>query len=192
MSYENHALPNPGILKDVQVLVVDNDADSRYLHKELFEIYGAQVTTMESIADAITLLESLVPDIVICEIRFLGEDVSALFQRVKAVALGRERVIPILVVSASCLASLAQNLLAGVEDHLLKPIDINHLVDKVWRLIRLAKSTERATTQDWGVKHRDRTNHHSAQVQPQHILLLEEAAIESGLSSSDSALLLSQ
>jgi CheY-like chemotaxis protein len=145
MTPKNCVLLNSGILKDFQILIVDNDTDSLYLHKELLEIYGAQVTTMDSIADAIILLESLVPDIMICEIRFFGEDVSALFQRIKAVALGRERIIPILVVSASCLASFAQILLTEVEDYLLKPIDINHLVDKVWNLICLAKSTEKAT-----------------------------------------------
>jgi response regulator RpfG family c-di-GMP phosphodiesterase len=154
MSCESQTLPNPGILKDVHILIVDSDFDSRYLYKILFETYGAQVTDIESIADAMTLLDYLVPDILICEIKFFNEDVLPLIQRIKAVALGQDCVIPTLVVSAYCAASFAQNLLAMVEDYLLKPIDIDHFVDEVWNLVHLAKSTKKVNIQDWVVKHR--------------------------------------
>jgi CheY-like chemotaxis protein len=161
MSNKGQTLPNPGIFKDVQILVVDNDADSRYLHKVLLEIYGAQVMTIESIADAMALLEYLVPDILICEIRFFGEDVLSLIQRIKTVALGRDRAIPILVVSASCEASFAQNLLIMVESYLLKPIDLDHLIDEVWNLVYLAKAAQTVNIQDWLVKHRAWKKHYA-------------------------------
>lgn len=152
MFYKSQVLSNPGILKNARILVVDNDADSQYLCKALFEIYGAKVTAAESIADAITVLDYLVPDILICEIRFFDEDVLALIQRIKAVALVREWEIPILVVSAYCSASFAQNLLTMVEDYLLKPIDIDYLVDEVQNLVNLSKSTQKNNIQDWIVK----------------------------------------
>lgn len=143
MFYESQFLPSADILKDIQILVVDNDADSQYLYKILLEIHGAQVTTVKSIADAITFLDCLVPDLLICEIRFFDEDVLALIQRVKAVSLGESQEIPILVVSAYCSASFAQSLLAMVEDYLLKPIDIDHLAGEVWNLVHLGKSAQR-------------------------------------------------
>ena len=161
MFFENQTLPSPGILKDVQILVVDNDADSRYLHKICLETYGAQVTTLESIADAMAHLEYLVPDILICEIRFVNEDVSPLIQRIKTLAKSRDRRIPTLVISASCEASFASNLLATVEDYLLKPIDIDHLVDEVWNLVHLAKTTKKVNIQDWVMKHRGLTKHYA-------------------------------
>jgi CheY-like chemotaxis protein len=154
MAYAGHTLPNPGILKDIQILVVDNDPDNRYLHKILFETYGAQVTSLESIADSMTVLEYLVPDILICELRFLNEDVSLLIQKIKALALGCDRTIPILAVSAYCSAGFAQDLLAMVEDYLLKPIDIDHLVDEVWNLVHLSKSIRKVDIQDWMIRHR--------------------------------------
>jgi CheY-like chemotaxis protein len=161
MSYKSQALPNPGILKDVQILVVDNDADSRYLHKIVFEAHGAQVTTIESIADSMALLEYLIPDILICEIRFFNEDVLTLIERIKTVALDQGKVIPILIVSASCNASFAQNLLAMVEDYLLKPTDINRLVDEVWNLVRLAKATLKPQIFKRLVKHKAGMKHHA-------------------------------
>lgn len=160
MSYESQTLPSPVILKDVQILVVDNDADSRCLYKFLLETYGARVTTVESIADAMTLLDYLVPDILVCEIRFLNEDVLPLIQRIKAVALGQGQRIPILVASASCAVGFAQKLLTMVDDYLLKPVDVNHLVNDVWNLVYLAKATKEVNIQDWVVKHRNSTTHH--------------------------------
>lgn len=161
MFYESQIFPNSGILKDIHILVVDNDADNRYLHKTLFEAYGAQVTSLGLIADAMTLLEYLIPDILICEIRFFNEDILSLIQKIKTVALGQDREIPILVVSAYCSADFAQNLLAMVENYLLKPIDIDHLVDEVWNLVYLAKSTQKVNIKDWVEEHRVWTKHHT-------------------------------
>ncbi|WP_035984341.1 response regulator [Leptolyngbya sp. KIOST-1] len=149
MSSESQIAFNPGILKDVRILIVDNDADSRYLYKVLFEIYGALVTETESIASAMTFLEWLTPDIVICEVRFFEEDVLLLIQKIKILALGRDRTIPVLIVSAYCAAKFAQSLLTMVEDYLPKPIDIDHLVDEVWNLVHLSKSTRKVNIQDW-------------------------------------------
>ena len=143
MFYESQILPSADLLKDIQILVVDNDADSQYLYKILLEIHGAQVTAVKSIADAVVFLDCLVPDLLICEIRFFDEDVLALIQRVKAVSLGGVREIPILVVSAYCSAGFAQSLLTMVEEHLLKPIDIDHLAGEVWNLVHLGKSAQK-------------------------------------------------
>jgi len=161
MFHESQTLPNPGILNDIQILVVDSDADNQYFHKTLLEIYGAQVTTLESIADALVSLDYLIPDILICDIRFFGEDILSLIQRIKTVASDREREIPILVVSAYCSADFARNLLTMIEDSLLKPIDINHLVNKVWNLVHLAKSTQKVNSPAWVEGHRVYTKCHA-------------------------------
>ncbi|TVP69107.1 MAG: response regulator [Leptolyngbya sp. LCM1.Bin17] len=150
-----------GMLKDFQILVVDNNIDSRYLHKTLFETCGAQVTTIESIADAMTLLECFSPDILICEVRFFNEDALSLIQKIRAVEQDRENSIPILVVSAYCAAKSVQNLLAMVEGYLLKPTDIDHLVREVWNLVDQAKSTRTVNIKDWAVNHRTRTKPHA-------------------------------
>lgn len=157
MVHVGQILPSPGMLKDIQILVVDNDSDNRYLHKILFETYGAQVTSLESIADSMAVLEYLIPDILICELRFFDEDILSLIHRVKALSLGCKRTIPILVVSAYCSADFAQKLLVLVEDYLLKPIDINQLVDRVWNLVHLSKSTRQVNVQDWMVRQRSWT-----------------------------------
>lgn len=154
MSNISQSLPNPGILRDVQILVVDNDADTRYLCSILFESYGAKVTTFELVTDALTRLDCFAPDILICETKFSNEDAWPLIQRVKAMALDLRRVIPILVASAYPSAKFEQNLTPNIEAHLLKPIDIDRLVGEVWNLIHLSKSTNQPNIQDWVNNHR--------------------------------------
>ena len=157
-------LANPSILKDVQILVVDNDADSRYLCTVLFESYGATVTTAEFIDDAIALIERFTPDILICEIRFMDEDIWPLIRQIRAVSLSRNHIIPILVASAYCLANFAQDLIANAEAYLLKPVDIESLVDEVWNLVHLSKSSLQPHIQDWVVSHRTWQKHQAPEI----------------------------
>ncbi|MBW4550484.1 MAG: response regulator [Aphanocapsa sp. GSE-SYN-MK-11-07L] len=133
----NGLLPNLEILKDVQILVVDHHRDSRDLDAYLLESYGANVVTIGSIKGALDILDRLTPDILICEIAFPGERVNTLIERVKHLALIAERVIPILVTSTCPATSFAQHLTAKVEAYLLKPIDLDDLVDQVQNLLRL-------------------------------------------------------
>lgn len=151
MSNINRSFHNPSLLRDARILVADNDADSLYMYTVLFESCGAQVKTAASISDAIDLLDCFTPDILVCEIQFANETVLPLLQRMKALA-GRDRVIPILAVSAYCSARSAQNLLEFFKFYLLKPTDVEFLVDEVWKLICLSKATNQLNIQDWVAK----------------------------------------
>jgi len=160
----NPPLPNRGILRDVQILVVDNDDDSRYLCTILFESYGAKVMPIECIADALILLEHFTLDILICEIRFPNEDIWSLIQQVRAIASDCDRIIPILVASAYCFANFAQDVMANVEAHVLKPVDIDSLVGEVWNLVHPSKIACQPNTQGWVAKQRIRTKRRLAKI----------------------------
>lgn len=129
--------------KNAQVLVVDNDQDSTSLYAFLFESCGAKVITAGSIREAIVFLDWLALDILICEIRLLGESVYPLIQLVKYRALSSGRKIPILAISTCAPKSLAQHLTVEVESYLLKPIDPEKLVDTVLSML-LPANIERA------------------------------------------------
>jgi len=147
MPIMNELQPNPGLLKDVKILVVDNDRDSRELYAFLLKRHDAKVITIGSIKDALVLLERFVPDILICEIRFLGESVYPLIER------GGGRMIPILVTSTCSTKSLAQQLTVNVEAYLIKPIDIDDFVDQVWKLSLLSSMDRSPTILHDGVNH---------------------------------------
>ncbi|HSM80203.1 MAG TPA: response regulator [Nodosilinea sp.] len=135
------ATASPAMLRDVQILVVDNDADSRFLYATLFEPYGAKVTGLDSVGEALDQIRSFTPDILICEIRFINETIFPLLRQLRASARQRQASIPVLVVSAYCSAKLDETLRAQVTGQLLKPIDIHQLVDEVWGLVQLSRQT---------------------------------------------------
>lgn len=164
ISHLSQFVPSLSVLKDVQILVVDNDSDSRYLCSILFESYGAKVTTIESIADALTLLDWFIPDILICEIKFSDETVVSLIQRVRAIGLGCDRIIPILIASAYCPTSLPQDLNTTVEAYLIKPIDIDCFVSEVWNLLHLPIAIKNTSIKSRFCKHEEWTRQYFFEV----------------------------
>ncbi len=147
-------LLNPGMLKDVQILVVDNDRDSRDLYAFLLDSYGAKVTALGSIKEALDLLHWCIPALLICEMRFLGESVDPLIQHVRDLALSSGSMIPILITSTCSLANLAQPLQIKIEAYLLKPINIDFFVEAVWNLTHRSKLTSPSKMQGWMMKTR--------------------------------------
>ena len=128
-------LQYPEILKDVSVLVVDNDRDSRALYSFVLESYGAKVAALGSVQAALDALDRFIPTVLICEMRFPNESIAPLIQQVRALALDHGRVTPVLGISTCTVMNCAREL--EVESYLLKPIDIDYLVVEVWKLIHL-------------------------------------------------------
>jgi CheY-like chemotaxis protein len=128
MSFINQTVSSIGILKGVQVLVVDNDRDSRYLYETLLKGCGANVITVASVQEAIDVFAWLLPNILICEMRFLGESVSTLTTKLSDLEARGETHIPAIAITTWITDSLVQILEAGFEGFLLKPIDLDQLV----------------------------------------------------------------
>jgi len=127
MSFINQTDSKLEMLQGVQVLVVDNDRDSSYLYTVLLNNLGATVTTADSIKEALEALRRFVPNILICEMRFLGESINTLTTQLSASEVGGDH-IPVIAITAWLTDSLAQILEADFEDYLLKPIDPDQLV----------------------------------------------------------------
>lgn len=133
---------NPSIVNGVRILTVDNDRDTGALYTTLFESYSVTVVATESIKEALSILNRFVPDILICEARFLGESVNPLIQQVRSIADNRHKLIPILVTSTFPAINLAEHLKIKVESYQIKPIDIDKLVAEAWNLILLSRITQ--------------------------------------------------
>lgn len=125
---------NPKIFEDVHILVVDDDRDTRDLYTFLLEEQGAKVTASESVQEALDFLDGSIPNLLICEMRFLGESVLPLIQRVRSLASSSGRLISILVTSTCSPISFTQQLTVKVEAYLLKPLNIDDFIDQVWNL----------------------------------------------------------
>jgi DNA-binding NtrC family response regulator len=116
------------ILKDVQILVVDNDLDSGVLYTLFLKPFGANVIATGSIKEALKTLTWFVPHIVICEIRFLGESIYTLLNKLSFMEADNRNYIPIILTSTSAISTIKQTFKLEVAEYLLKPIDLDKLV----------------------------------------------------------------
>lgn len=148
MLLKQGVLFNPPVCNDVRILTVDNDRDSGALYTALFESYSVMVMTTESIEEALNILKRFVPDILVCEARFLGESVYPLIQRVRSIAQDRHKLIPIFVISTFPAINLAEHLKVKVEAYQIKPVELDQLIAEVWNLILLSRITP-LTIHDW-------------------------------------------
>ncbi|MDZ8034154.1 MAG: response regulator [Nostoc sp. DedQUE08] len=135
-----------GILKGVQVLVVDNDRDSRDLYAFLLEDLSANVITAGSIEEALETLSWFTPNIIVSEIRFLGESIYTLLNRLDAIELDNGKHIPIIVTSTSTTGTCDQIPDVEFEEYLLKPFDLDEFVSMIVNQVQ-EKATENFCTE---------------------------------------------
>ncbi len=120
-----------GIFKGVQVLVVDNDRDSRDLYAFLLEDLSANVITAGSVKEALETLSWFTPNIVVSEIRFLGESIYTLLNTLDAIETDNGKHIPIIVTSTSTTGTCDQIPDVEFEEYLLKPFDLDEFVSMI-------------------------------------------------------------
>ncbi|MDM9581928.1 response regulator [Nostoc sp. GT001] len=135
-----------GILKGVQVLVVDNDRDSRDLYAFLLEDLSANVITAGSIKEALEILSWFTPNIIVSEIRFLGESVYTLLNTLDAMEANNGKHIPIIVTSTSIRGTCDQIPDIEFEEYLLKPFDLDEFVSMIVNQVQ-KKVTENFCTE---------------------------------------------
>ncbi|MEA5617531.1 response regulator [Cronbergia sp. UHCC 0137] len=136
------SLFNVGILKGSQILVVDNDVDSGVLYSIFFKHFGANVITSSSVHEALEILTWFIPNIIICEIRFLGESVSKLFQRLSVMDAGNRNHTSLVVTSTSDAGIMTEFPEIDIEKYLLKPVDIDQLTLVMIDLLLTSKKRE--------------------------------------------------
>ncbi|MEA5576297.1 response regulator [Anabaena sp. UHCC 0451] len=130
---------NIDILKGSQILVVDNDVDSGVLYTIFFTQFGANVMTSSSIKGALEILNWFIPNIIICEIRFLGESVYKLFNKLNVMEVENKNYIPVIVTSTSSTGIISEIPEVELERYLIKPVDIDQLTLMIINLFATGK-----------------------------------------------------
>src|SRR6202008_4899913 len=104
---------------------------------EVLQTAGARVTTATSGADAIGVLATEIPDVVVTDLGMPGLDGFALIDRVRRHADDRVRQIPAAALTAYARSEDRMKALrAGFQMHLAKPIDPVELVTTVAALAK--------------------------------------------------------
>jgi signal transduction histidine kinase/ActR/RegA family two-component response regulator len=130
-------------LDDLRVLVVDDEPQARELFSTIVENAGAEVRVAGSARDAIAILPSWNPDVLLSDIEMPHEDGYALMEQVAALEHGDDRrPIAIAVTAHSRPEDRLRALEAGFSWHLPKPVEPSELVAVIASLTgRLHKVT---------------------------------------------------
>jgi signal transduction histidine kinase/ActR/RegA family two-component response regulator len=128
-------LPPPS-LRDVRVLVVEDDVDARELVTTALESYGAAVTAAASGVDALTALKSQAYDVLVADIGMADMNGYALIRTVRALANQAERRLPAIALTVYASATEREDALAaGYDRHVIKPIDPDRLAAVIQEVI---------------------------------------------------------
>ena len=116
-------------LAGVKVLVVDDEADARALVKRLLEDRQASVRAAGSAAEAMALIRSEPPDVLVSDIGMPGEDGYSLIRRVRALGPEHGGNIPAIALTAYARSEdRLKTIMAGFQIHVAKPVDTGVLL----------------------------------------------------------------
>jgi CheY-like chemotaxis protein len=126
-------------LEGVRVLLVDDHAVVRHAITLLLEDWGAKVTAVPGVPEALEALGRERPNVVLSDIQMPGEDGYALIRKVRALPADRGGQTPAAALTGLTTAEdRARVLEAGFQYHVAKPIDARRLVEIVTTLAATA------------------------------------------------------
>jgi CheY-like chemotaxis protein len=135
MPFERRLHPLGG----VQVLLVEDQWDTRDLMAEILRSAGCDVTATGSVPEALEALEAMRPDVLVSDIGMPGEDGYALLRRIRQRPEPWARQLPALAVSAYAREEdRIRSLAVGFQMHITKPFEPLDLTAAVGHLVRRA------------------------------------------------------
>jgi PAS domain S-box-containing protein len=123
-------------IKDLRLLVVEDDEDARSLLEIILSDRGARVSSASNFDDALALLNTFEPDVLISDIGMPGKDGFQLIREIRQrEAASKRRVPAIALTSFTRTQDQAQALAEGYDAHCGKPLQPETLVHEIHRLV---------------------------------------------------------
>jgi PAS domain S-box-containing protein len=132
------ALAHPALaLGGLNVLLVEDEPDTRELLATALEYHGAEVVAADSAAAAIRSLKSVWPHVLISDIAMPEEDGLNLIRKIRSLeALFGKQALPAIALTAHAGATDKKTILsAGFREHIAKPVEPLVLAIAVARLV---------------------------------------------------------
>jgi CheY-like chemotaxis protein/anti-sigma regulatory factor (Ser/Thr protein kinase) len=128
------------LLKHVQALVVEDDADARALISRILTEAGATVTDVADAETAMSHIKFKMPDVLISDIGMAGLDGYQMLRKLRSSGIDGDQLPAIAVTAFSRLQDRAAALEAGFQVHLTKPVRTAALIAAVAAAIREKKT----------------------------------------------------
>lgn len=123
-------------LNGIQVLVVDDDLDSREFLAFILSDYGAQVRAAASAAEAFQAASEFLPDVLVSDIGMPEEDGYSLVRRLRSLAAGGGGKFGAIALTAYARDEDRELALAvGFDRHLAKPVEAEALLEVIVKLV---------------------------------------------------------
>ncbi|WP_166442560.1 PAS domain-containing hybrid sensor histidine kinase/response regulator [Phragmitibacter flavus] len=119
-------------LENVKVLVVDDETDARALICRFLKDQKALVSMAGSVNEAMAILETIVPDVLISDIGMPGEDGYSLIRRVRVLPVEKGGAVPAIALTAYARSEdRMRAIVAGFQMHIAKPAEAAELLAMV-------------------------------------------------------------
>ena len=119
-------------LKGINILVVEDDADTRDLLKVLLEAQGAGVTITASVQEALTAYDQSRPNVIVADIGMPDYNGYTLIGRVRSRDREKGKMVPAIALTAFTTAIDRDTVLsAGFQVHMPKPFEPNQLISVI-------------------------------------------------------------
>lgn len=130
---DHHNDQRAALMRDLSVLVVEDQLDSREALAEALESLGARVKTAASVQDALRCLERETPSLLISDIAMPLSDGFELIRKVRE-RISSEQMPAIAITGLSRLAEQEKALEAGFQVCIVKPASLRLLSESIQRL----------------------------------------------------------
>ena len=128
-------------LKDVRILLVEDSFDTRESLRIWLKQHGADVTAVESAAEALEVLAPVRPHVLLSDIGLPGMSGYALMRRVRDLPATDGGQVPSAAITAyGSPQDRIAAIQAGFWDHVPKPVDLHLLLAVVVNLVRVGAS----------------------------------------------------
>jgi PAS domain S-box-containing protein len=125
-----------GRLSGLTIVVVEDDPDARDLFRLILTDAGSNVSTASSTAEALAVITTARPDVLVADIGLPGEDGNDLVRKVRGLPDPETARLPAVAVSAYASEHHRQTAqAAGFQAYLAKPVDPSELVRVIARLL---------------------------------------------------------
>ena len=120
-------------MNGLRVLVLDDDRDTNMLFATSLTKHGAEVRTAMSAADALRILESWRPAVILCDLHLPGVDGFGFLAQVRASSAYDN--IPLIAISASHPDLAGERAVsAGFAERLAKPAKLKDVIEAIERV----------------------------------------------------------
>jgi CheY-like chemotaxis protein/two-component sensor histidine kinase len=140
---EKTAVVDANKLRDIRILLVEDNDDSRETLETLLKTLGAVVRSAASADEAFLVLHEFVPNIVLSDLSMPGDSGFVFIQKIRHLENGTDQRVPAIAVSAfTNIQTQHRAFISGFDAHVAKPVNVVELADEILKLQRRSDVAE--------------------------------------------------